>query len=145
MKNLNEQLLEAWLRLSVIISNNKMVSDMPYNEALICNLLYENHLQNPEKNLTATDLCNRTKMLKSQMNRTLNSMEEKGLITRLPSDSDKRLMYIVFDAESEIYRNQHQKILELIDTMTKKTGAEKSRKILEALNTIADAAEEIIK
>lgn len=145
MKNLNEQLLEVWLRLSVIISNDKLVSDMPYNEALICNLLYENHLQCPENNLTATDLCNHTKMLKSQMNRTLKSMEEKGIITRHPSDSDKRQVYIMFDTESEIYKKQHRKILDLIDIMVKKVGEENSIKILEALNIIADTAEETIE
>ncbi len=35
---MNEKLLEAWLRLSTILSNDRIVSEMPYNEALICNI-----------------------------------------------------------------------------------------------------------
>ncbi len=37
---MNEELLEAWLRLSTILCNDRIVSEMPYNEALICNILH---------------------------------------------------------------------------------------------------------
>ena len=73
MDSLNENLLNAWLRLSTSINNPRIVSEMTYNESLVCNILY-NH---SESEITATDLCNATKMLKSQMNRTLNQLEKK--------------------------------------------------------------------
>ena len=79
MKDLNEEVLDAWLRLTTAISNTKLVSDMPYNEALICNLLYNSQKQQPDMPLTATDLCKKTQMLKSQMNSTLQSMDDKFL------------------------------------------------------------------
>ncbi len=74
-EELDERLLCAWLRLTTVISNERVVTAMPYNEALICNILDQEADGVP---LTATDLCEKTKMLKSQMNRTLNSMEKKG-------------------------------------------------------------------
>ena len=57
MKGLNEELLEAWLRLSRVINNERIVSDMPYNESVICNILYREQVKNPGEYLTATDLC----------------------------------------------------------------------------------------
>lgn len=86
---MNEELLEAWLRLSTILCNDRIVSEMPYNEALICNILYRRQRQDKKGTTTATDLCRQTKMLKSQMNRTLQSMEDKKIITRRRSDTDK--------------------------------------------------------
>ena len=67
MKALNERLLEVWLELSMAINNERVVSDVPFNESLICNILYRAQMQDPDNRLTATDLCNATKMLKSQM------------------------------------------------------------------------------
>lgn len=145
MKNINEEVLEAWLRLTTVISNAKIVSDMPYNEALICNFLYNNQLQSPEHPLTATDLCRQTKMLKSQMNRTLQSMENKQLITRKRSDSDKRQVFIFLNTKSEAYKKQHEKSLQIINSLADKIGAEKTKDIASLFNTIADLAQETIK
>ena len=36
----NEALLTTWLRLSTSISNNRFVSEMSYNESLVCSILY---------------------------------------------------------------------------------------------------------
>lgn len=76
MDNLHESLLNSWLRLSTSINNARLVSEMTYNESLICNILY-NQSKTVNKYLTATDLCRMTNMLKSQMNRTLTQLEKK--------------------------------------------------------------------
>lgn len=144
-KNMNEELLDAWLKLSVAINNEKVVSDMPYNEALICNILYRNQIHDPLKKLTATDLCNATKMQKSQMNRTLNSMEEKSLIMRERSELDKRQVFVSLNMEqNEIYERQHVKILEIIDSLTERLGEEKSKQALQLFTMITNIAEEIM-
>ena len=77
MDNLHEDLLSAWLQLSTSINNTRVVSELTYNESLICNILYNNSKHNSDRKLTATDLCSATKMLKSQMNRTLNQLEKR--------------------------------------------------------------------
>ena len=93
----NEALLKTWLRLSTSIINNRLVSEMSYNESLVCSILYSNTKAGIA--MTATELCHFTKMLKSQMNRTLNSMEEKSFITRRRSESDKRLVFVTLNLE----------------------------------------------
>ena len=145
MKDLNEEVLDAWLRLTTAISNTKLVSDMPYNEALICNLLYNSQRQQPDMPLTATDLCKKTQMLKSQMNRTLQSMEDKGLIERTRSTLDKRQVFLWLNTDSPAFSTQHEKSLKLIDSLIARTGEEKAGKIAQLFTEIAIMAQETIQ
>lgn len=146
MGDFNERLLQSWLRLSTSICNERIVSDLPYNESLICHLLYKQQLEHPECCLTATDLCRETKILKSQMNRTLGNMEEKGLIVRERSDKDKRQVFVKFNSEQmKIYEEQHRKILNIIDELIIKIGEEKAEEAMTLFNLVADTAEEVIQ
>ncbi len=99
MQTIEEELLGAWLRLSTAIPKEKIATALPYNESLICNILYRNQMQNPGQLLTATDLCQETKMLKSQMNRTLNNMEAKRLIFKMRPPKNKRKIFIALNQE----------------------------------------------
>jgi len=142
---LNEVLLGAWLKLSTAINNSRLVSEMSYNESLICNILYRNATENPETALTATDLCSETKILKSQMNRILTQLEDKNLITRERSVEDKRKILVRLTTEqSNAYLIQHKQILNLLDDIIEKLGEEQTKEIIRALNGITDVASEII-
>ena len=141
-EDLEERLLSAWLRLAVQISNERVVTDMPFKEALVCNLLSKA----PEGKLTATDLCEQTKTLKSQMNRVLGSMEEKGLIFRERSTVDKRQIDIRLNEEkSGLYRQEHNKNLRLVNAIIEKFGKEKTEGLLEELAYISDVIGEVLE
>lgn len=144
-EKVNEQLLSAWLRLTTTISNERIVSKMSFNESLVCHILYRHEQQNPKHLLTATDLCEKTKMVKSLMNRTLNSMEAKGMIQRIRSLQDKRHVFIQLNMQAmDLYLIQHAQVLELIDKIVAKFGKEKAREIYEIFETISDIAQEVI-
>ena len=144
MNTMNEDFLTAWLRLSTSINNPRIVSELTYNESLICNILY-NHLRSESDTpLTATDLCSATKMLKSQMNRTLNALENKNLITKERSSSDKRLVYITMNIDqANLYRKQHEQILKIIDAAIQKLGKDKALKTIEIFNSISELADNL--
>lgn len=143
---LNEALLDAWLKISTAVNNSRLVSEMSYNESRICNILYRNATEYPEKILTATDLCTETRILKSQMNRILTQLEEKKLITRERSPEDKRKIFIRLTTEqSNAYLTQHTQILKLLDNIIEKIGEEQTKEVIHALNGITDVAEQIIK
>lgn len=145
MEHLNETLLAAWLRLSTAINNSRVVSELTYNESLICNLLYQNSLEENEQQLTATDLCQKTKILKSQMNRTLNHLEEIGIISKERSSQDKRRVFISLNkTQTSKYEKQHKEILTLLDTIIEKLGNEKVFQTIEVLNTISNIADEVL-
>lgn len=137
LEPLNEKLLDMWLNLSATICNDRIVSVMRFNEAFVCNLLYKQYTQSPTSYLTATHLCEKTKMLKSQMNKTLNALEEKGVITRFKSDKDKRMIYISLREDNlNLYRSEHQKVLDLIDALIAKTGEDQVIQAIQSINIL---------
>lgn len=145
MGELNEELLAVWLRLSTSIVNSRIVSELTYNETLICNILYRNMLEHGAA-LTATDLCNRTNMLKSQMNRTLNLLESKEMISRQRSTEDRRQVFVRFDMDrADVYKTQHIRILKLLDHIIGELGEEKAEELKRTLLHIAEVADDILK
>lgn len=145
MQNINEKVLSAWLKLSTTICNERISSELPYNESLICGILHRNAVENPEKQMTATELCEQTNIQKSQMNRTLNSMEEKGLIDRIRSKKDKRQVFVKINMENaEVYENQHKKVLDIVDTVLEKVGKEKAEEIVQLFTLISKKAKEVM-
>ena len=141
MENLSESLLQVWLQLSTSVINNRIVSALPYRESLVCNMLYMNALQTPDRLLTATDLCEMTNMLKSQMNRTLNSLEEKKLIIRERSSVDKRQVFVKFHPDSS---DLYKKILEMLDTIIAQFGEEQTKEIIRLIPAFLDISEDIL-
>lgn len=145
MEQLNEQLLDAWLRLSTSVVNPRIVSELSYNESLVCNALFRNQLSDPDGALTATDLCACTKMLKSQMNRTLNLLESKNLIRKKRSLQDKRQVFITMNLDqADAYNTQHKQILALIDGIITHLGPEKTQELVSTLFEVADVADKLL-
>lgn len=142
MEQLNESLLQAWMKLSSTVINPRVVAELTYKESQVCHVLYRNFLHDPEKQLTATDLCAQTNMLKSQMNRTLNLLEEKGIISRIRSAQDRRQIYVTMNWEQAgQYRAQHERILHLVDEIIHELGDEQARETVLLLNRIAEIAD----
>lgn len=146
MSSLNERLLERWIDLSLSIMNERIVSELPYNESLICNILSRQERNHPGSVLTATELCQMMQMQKSQMNRTLTHMEEKGLIARERSCTDKRQVFIRLSENPEsIYQQQHEMILGIVDRVIEKMGEEKAEMLADIFSTLAETAEDVLK
>ena len=145
MQNINEKVLSAWLKLSTAICDERIVSELPYNESLVCGILHENAVEHPEEKITATDLCEKTNMQKSLMNRTLNSLEDKGLIFRKRSEKDKRQVFVSMNMENaEVYERQHKNILRVVDEIVEKVGKEKADEIISLFTLISNKAKEVI-
>lgn len=145
MQNINEKVLSAWLKLSTAICNERIVSELPYNESLVCGILHENAVEHPEEKITATDLCEKTNMQKSLMNRTLNSLEDKGLIFRKRSEKDKRQVFVSMNMDNaEVYERQHKNILRVVDEIVEKVGKEKADEIVSLFTLISNKAKEVI-
>lgn len=146
MEQINEDLLSAWLRLSVTICNKRIVSGFSYNEAIVCNMLYHQRNNYPGEYLTATDLCNRTYMLKSLMNRTINNLEKRSIVVRKRSDKDRRLVYVMLNENNiHIYEKEHKEIIETVGSIAEKIGTEKIHDVIEMFQTVSDAALDYLK
>lgn len=145
LENMEENLLDVWLDLTAILNNERMVSTMSFNEAFVCNLLYH-ALEEGMDNLTATELCAKTRMLKSQMNRVLNELEEKGLIRRERSSRDRRKVYIQLNEEgASSFLEQHREIIAFVNRLITCMGEEKSIQLTQLLHEMITSIQQIKK
>ena len=88
---------------------------------------------------TASELCARTRILKSQMNAILRSLEEQGVIARQRSLEDRRRVELqLLPAGLERYRASHQKALNTVDRLIGGMGEDKARQLLPLLRRAAD-------
>ena len=139
MQGVNEKVLTSWLKMILSVDGEHLVSQLPYNEAVVCNLL----LDNPEKQMTATDLCGITKMQKSLMNRTLTSLESKKLIERIRSNEDKRLVLVkLVNDVNNIFMKQHEKTLKYVDKIVNRIGKDKVDEVISLFDSITKIAQE---
>jgi len=143
MEKLNERLLTAWLTMSSVVNNERIVSTIPFNEAHVCNLLYRQRQLAPNKYLTATDLCAETRMLKSQMNKVLASLEKREMIERFTAPDDRRKSYIRLREENlERFEAVHARSIALVDHAIAKLGEEMAEQTVQLLTRIADYVDE---
>ena len=144
--DLSEALLGAWLHISTSVNNSRIVTKLSYNESLVCNILYRNQREAEMAPMTATELCHKTKILKSQMNRTLNQLETKGMIQRERSKTDKRVVYIKLNAEAlKDYEKQHETIIAILNNIIAELGIEKTKETIAILEKVGDIADSLFQ
>jgi len=139
---MTEQILQAWLDVSAAIQNERIVKNMTYNEAIICDHLYRQSKMKPDY-LTATQLCRKTGMQKSLMNRTVKSLIAKGLIVESVRTGDQRMKPLKFNHDNgDLFMNTHDCALTYVASIMAKWPRDKAPEILSALQLIARSAEE---
>jgi len=140
-RQLSEELLSTWLRLGSVINNQRLVSGLSFNEAQVCGLLTQ-----PGGCRTASELCARTRILKSQMNAILLSLEKRGLITRQQDPADRRRIEIrLSPAGISQYQEAHRPVLDMAGRLVGSMGEEKVRQLLPLLRQAADTFERLQK
>ena len=142
---LDEELLEVWLRLTCVIDNQRLAAShaaegqyaLSFNEALICGLLAK--AQESGGCLTASDLCRQTRILKSQMNAILRSLERKGLVSRRKSQQDRRLIELQLLPEGEaLYQESHRRSVAMVGRLTGRLGEKEARDLITLLRRTVD-------
>lgn len=133
--HLQEKLLHAWMEMSVFIRGNRLLTDLSFNEIMICGMLFRQQ-ESGTAPLSATELGERTNLLKSQINHILTGMEQRGLIERVRSTEDKRVVYAHLSTEGRtIYLQEHTKVMEIINEVHSALGREKTQELTEMLKT----------
>lgn len=143
---LSEALLSTWLRLTSVIDNQRLAaarsgppgqSLLPFNEAMVCGLLAQARDQG--RRLTASDLCRQTRILKSQMNAIVRSLERKGAVSRCPSQTDRRRVELeLLPAGFDLYQKGHRRIRALTDRLIAEMGREQVETLLPLLRQAAN-------
>ena len=138
-----DKLLDSWLNLTSTLWNTRLVSSLTYNEAHVMGLLLRHSTEaNP---MTATDLIRRTRLLKSQMNKILTSLESRGFITRTRAEMDKRMIYILLTEEGvAAYQEEHKNVDTILNQLVTKIGAERALYIAKELSEITEILDGIV-
>lgn len=140
---LGEDLIRIWLRMSGVIKNNRLISTMTFNEIFVCNILYQQKQEHTER-LTASEIGQRTKLLKSQMNKIICSLESQGLIQRIRSTEDKRKVYLELNEDKiDLYLAEHERVLSMLNQLITTIGEEKIQQVIRLMNEITDTMETI--
>ena len=138
-----DRLLAAWLSLTSTLWNKRLVSTLTYNEAHVLGILLR--AENTGRTCTATTLIAETRLLKSQMNKVLTTLEGKGFLLRTRSDADKRVILIrLTDAGRAAYLAEHEHIAAILDRLIDALGEDKTRALTDGINEAVSALEHLV-
>lgn len=124
---LEEELLRAYINMSVNIKENRLLSDLSFNEIMVMNLIVE-------EERSFKELEERLNILKSQLNRIINDLKAKGLVETYIPLNDKRKLIIKKGNNIELYNTEHERMLRLMSLVKNKLGDADFKKLIELLN-----------
>ena len=128
-QEMQEELLNAWMEMSLHIRGNRILDGFSFNEIMICGLLHRRQVSG-QPPLTATELGDYTRLLKSQINHILTGLESRGLIFRERSTHDKRVIYVHLREEAlSSYLSEHKKVLDIVDSICTTLGEEGTKQL----------------
>lgn len=124
---LEEELLRAYINMSVNIKENRLLSDLSFNEIMVMNLIVE-------EERSFKELEERLNILKSQLNRIINDLKAKGLVETYIPLNDKRKLIIKKGHNIELYNTEHERMLKLMSLVKNRLGEADFKKLIELLN-----------
>lgn len=125
--SLDEALITAWVRLTSSLKNTRMTQGLNYNEAIIMNIVYHRYLQDGEGLTPFKQIVRDTKMLKSLVNRTIDSLEKQHLLERCEG-ADKRTTFVRPVRQNlEIFLRVHEQSLAIAHNIVALIGEEDVR------------------
>ena len=140
--NNNEALLHAWIEMSMSIRGNRLVKELSFNEMVACHYIYY-HQKTKGSLITATDLCKKTQLLKSQINQVLTSLEKKDIVRRIRSEEDKRKIYVELNEENaNLFWQEHQAVMKIVDMVALHLGEEKTAEFTELMTQVNAMAQQ---
>ena len=136
---LDEQVITAWVKLTGALKNTRIPKGMIYNEAIVMNLVYTQMLKDGEGLVSFKDLVAETKMLKSLVNRTIDSLVAKGYLQRCEG-KDKRTTFVRPVKENlDDYLSVHENTLELVRGILEVIGEDDAKAFVRVSEKICAA------
>ncbi len=136
---LEEALITAWVKLTGSLKNTRITQGMNYNEATIMLIVYNRYRADGEGLVSFKELVRGTKMLKSLVNRTIDSLVRKNLLKRLDG-TDKRTTFVRLVEENlNEFLLVHKQSLLLAERILNLIGEEDARTFVRIVEKITNA------
>lgn len=133
---LDEALIRAWVRLTSTLKNTRMTQGMNYNEAIVMLLAYNRYRQDGEGLISFKEITRETKMLKSLVNRTIDSLAAKGFLERC-GGADKRMTFVrVVKENLSEFLSVHEQSLQIARQIVGIIGEQDARTFVEIAEKI---------
>ena len=142
----SEDLLYSWLRFNLSIRTERVLKGFPFREVLVYSCLHRLRRDDPTRQVSATELCDLLGIKKPQMATLLARMEEKGLIDRVRSDQDRRVVHVLLTGASlPLYEEEHRRVMEVVDTIASRYGVDRLGEVIRMFDELSAIAEEVIR
>lgn len=129
-------LIQSWVQLSGILKNSRFTKELPYNESIVMLQLYQAG-GNP---ISMKEIITNTRMLKSQVNRTVNALEAKGLLERCDGEGDRRLGYVrSVQDKLDVFLQVHASSMEIAKSISLIIGPEDTQAFIRIANKLAQS------
>ena len=135
MAELEEIMLKAWINMSVNTRENRLLNELSFNEMLVLNMIQG-------KECSFKELVNELNILKSQLNRVIQNLVQKKLIIAYTPENDKRSLMIKKGDNTELYKQEHARMIEIMRKIRKQIGEEDTLKLIYLLNQVASLVKE---
>lgn len=116
----SEEVITAWISLTSIIKNNRIMKEYGYNESITLNLVYQAYKKGED--IYLQEIIRKTKMLKSLTNRTINRLIEKGFVYRKKDANSNRQMICFVPAKENDYLVMHKSTLNKVNKILEILG-----------------------
>ncbi|MBR4972201.1 MAG: MarR family transcriptional regulator [Oscillospiraceae bacterium] len=134
MENKFLALIQSWVQLSGILKNSRFTKELPYNEAVVMLQLY----QAGDHPISIKEITAKTRMLKSQVNRTINSLETKGLLARCEANGDRRVGYVrAIKDKLDVFLQVHATSMDIAKNISQIIGPEDTDAFIRIVNKLA--------
>lgn len=133
METKSFELIQAWVQLSGILKNCRLTDQLTYNESIVMLQLY---LANGEP-ISIKQITEKTRMLKSQVNRCINALEEKGLLRRCDGEGDRRIGYVRSVSDRmDVFMQVHSTSMGIADSISKIIGPDDTQAFIRIANKL---------
>lgn len=137
---LEEEVILSWVRLTGILKNTRLTQGMIYNEAIIMLFVNTRFEKDGVGLVSFKEIVSETKMLKSLVNRTIESLVKKGLLERCDGEEDRRTTYIRPVPENlQSYLEVHGRTLEMVQKIIDIIGVEDAEAFVRLTNKLVEA------
>ena len=138
-RQLEEDLVLSWIHATSALKNTRITQKMIYNEAVVMAIVYERWREDGVGAVSFGEVCRRTRMLKSLVNRTIGSLVRRGFLLRRTGE-DKRTTYVLPVREKlPEFLEEHERSLALARRIIALIGKEDARTFCRIAETVFNA------
>lgn len=130
-EDIREQLLTAWIGINSFFKDSRMTQALTYNEAVVMKLVYDQYRTDGQGRVAVQSILKRSRMLKSQANRTIDALCVQGYLVKERDEKDARALYVrPVPQRLGGFLEVHQRSLDTVQAVIDVIGPEDAREFV---------------